>query len=344
MRPQDELLYLCCVQQMDAERRERVAHLARQPGLAWTEIFTLARAHGVAPLLHHNLQQAGAAQHMPDLVADHFALATYTNTLAKARRAEKLAEVLAFLATYNIDAMGIKAVALDLTVYEQPWYTSALDMDLVLRPRVPPLTANARAAVEARWSGSGVEYEFDTHHDLTLNGLLPVDFAAIWHDATSTEIGGHALYVMRPEDMLLSVCINSARKRYFRLRSLADLAATLARHPQLNWHRVANRADAWSCSAIVYAALRTVQQATACPLPKEALVSLRVASARRWALDRAIARLVHTVPLSAMSYYAGDRLTGRRLSWSLALTCATYRPRQVWRGLQRVSESKRVEV
>jgi hypothetical protein len=73
------------------------------------------------------------------------------------------------------------------------------------------------------------------------------------------------------------------------------------------------------------------------------LAALRIAPHRRWPIDRTIARLVESVPLAAMSYYAGDRLTGRRLSWSLALTYATYRPRQAWRVLHRLPASLRAD-
>jgi hypothetical protein len=335
MRPQDELLYLCCVQQIDGARRARIADLARQPALPWGEIFKLARDHGVAPLVYHDLQVADAATHIPAAVAHSFALATYTNTVAKARRADKLAAILAQLDALGVDALGIKSVALDLALYDQAWYTSALDTDLVLRVRRPPMTAQARAAVEACCNGTGIEYEFDAHHDLTLNGLLPVDFAAIWRDATPVTTGGHMLYLMRPEDMLLSVCINSARKRFFRLRSLADLAATVARYPELDWNFVATRAAQWSCRAIVYTALRTMEQATGCPLPAAALPALALAPAQRWLLDRSITHLVRHTPLAAMSFYTGEKYTGPRLSWSLALTYATYHPRQGWRFLQR---------
>lgn len=341
MRPQDELLYLSCVQQMDATRRARIADLAQRPGLPWGEIFTLARAHGVAPLVYHNLQSADAAAHIPAAVAHRFALATYTNTAAKARRADTLAGILAALDAFGVDALGIKAVALDLAVYNQAWYTSALDTDLVLRARRPPLTAQARAAIEACCNGAGVEYEFDTHHDLTLNGLLPVDFAAIWREATPATVGGHTLYLMRPEALLLAVCINSARKRYFRLRSLADLAATVTHYPALNWDLVAGHARRWSCRAIVYTALRTMEQATTCPLPAAALPALELAPAYRWLLDRAVTHLVQHTPLAAMSFYTGEKFTGPRWSWSLALTYATYHPRQTWRFLQRVPKNLR---
>lgn len=335
MRPQDELLYLCCVQQMDAARAARVADLARRADLPWGEIFTLARDHGVAPLVYYNLQSAAAAAHIPAATAQSFALATYTNTAAKARRADRLAGILATLDAHGVDVLGIKAVALDLAVYAQPWYTTALDTDLVLRLRRPPLTARARAAVETCCNGTGVEYEFDGHHDLTLNGLLPVDFAAIWRDATPAAVGNQTLYLMRPEAMLVSVCINSVRKRYFRLRSLADLAATVTHYPALDWGLVAGYARQWSCRAIVYTALRTMEQTTACPLPAGALPTLGLAPARRWLLDRAVTRLAQHTPLAAMSFYTGAKFTGPRWSWSLALTYATYHPRQAWRVLQR---------
>jgi hypothetical protein len=70
----------------------------------------------------------------------------------------------------------------------------------------------------------GFEYDFFEHHDVTMNGVLPVDFQAIWQEAVAVDYRGERTLVMRTEDLLLAVCINACRKRFFRLKSLFDIA------------------------------------------------------------------------------------------------------------------------
>jgi hypothetical protein len=329
MRNEDALLYLCCVQDLSAERTAQIVAAGAEAPLDWTQVVALARGHGVSPLVYRSLLQAMASGlAVPDEVVQKLKLATYQSIITKQGRHTQLSSVLAFLNANGLDVMAIKGVALDLLVYDQVWYTESEDVDLILRPRQADLPYAGLLQVQRALHGLGIEYEFYVHHDVDLNQTLPIDFKAIWHSAQLVDFAGQPLYLMAPEDMLLAVCINSCRKRYFRLRSLCDIAETIKRFPDLDWPRLACRAAAYECNNIVYTALSVAQATVGCPLPEETLDQFGLPGMRRRAVDAATRYLVQHVPLSSLSFYHGARLAGRKFGWSLVLPYLTYRWRQ----------------
>jgi hypothetical protein len=335
MRAEDSLLFLCARQDFAPAYRAAVLDLCQSKTIAWDEVFDTAKQHAVAPLVGANLENVTqVGLHIPPDVSHRFQLCTYGNVVAKRKRAERLQEGLALLEALAVDVMALKSVALDLLVYDEAWYTTSGDADLVLRPRRSELGPEELVKLEQLFSGRGVEYDFLEHHDVTMNGLLPVDFDRIWHDACDVSFHGHRLYLMSAEDLLLSLCINSCRKRFFRLRSLVDIAETVARLPDLDWALFTEKAMAYECNNIAFSALVVTQTALGCDLPEGALTGLEVGRARS-ALLRHLSRfLLQWLPLSALSFYAGWELFGRKVGWSLVLPYATYRRQQVVQSLR----------
>jgi hypothetical protein len=173
----------------------------------------------------------------------------------------------------------------------------------------------------------GIEYDYFEHHDVMMNGVLPVDFEQIWRDATQIEFRGQPLWVMAPEDMLISVCINSCRKRFFRLKALCDIAETINKYG-LNWPEVVRRARTYDCHNIVYTALWVTQMTLGCSITEEVLDNFEVNPIRA----KIIRYLSRRMSLDAFSsLYFGKNLLGRKVDWPLVLPYATFRWYQVWR-------------
>jgi hypothetical protein len=323
MRSEDRLLYLCCRQEMTTADVERLLAVTNRH-LDWTELFRLAYGHGVAPLVYRNLETGiDAGLVVPDNIKNRFKLATYQNMPVKSRQARRLTQVLASLGDEEVDLMVVKGAALDLLVYDEPWYTVSDDIDAVVRTHTRDL---ADADIDRlRNKLNGLEYEFNEHHDVNLNRALPVDFTRIWQDAAVVEFNGHDLYLMSPEDMLLAVCINSCRKRFFRLRSLVDLAETVRRVPELDWAVFIEKATAYQCNNIAYTAISVARATVGCPLPPYVLENLRVGRTKQRLVDGAVHFLLNNMSLRSLSYYAGPNLIGRTVGWSLLLPYLTYR-------------------
>jgi hypothetical protein len=330
MDPEDNLLLLCARQDFADSHRQALLDLCAAENIAWERTLRTARHHEVAPLVWANLEKAtGGGLSIPEDICESFQLTCYANVASKGKRKAKLVQTLAFLESHAIQVLGVKSVALDLLVYDQPWYTIAGDADLVLRPTEERVPDEVMAEIQQFFQGWAIEWELYEHHDVTMNGHLPVDFERIWRDARNVPFEGHELLLMSTEDMLLSLCINSARKRFFRLRSLVDIAETTSRCRQIDWSALVDKAGAYRCSHIAYTALLVTQTTLGCDLPEEVLDQLAPGPIRSAMLRRMIPSLIQRQSLDSLSYYTGWELFGRRMGPSLLLPYAS----ETWRRI-----------
>ena len=339
MRPEDKLLYLCCRQNLTPAHVTQI-RACTDRALDWDEVFKLAWGHGVAPLVYLNLEKSmGAGLTIPQPIVQKFKLATYQNIASKRQQSILLTQVLDALQDEEADLMVVKGMALDMLIYDENWYTASDDIDAIIRPNVTQLTEGDIERISCKLRG--MEYEFFEHHDVNLNQTLPVDFDRVWNDSTPVEIHGHRLYLMSSEDMLLAVCINSCRKRYFRLRSLCDILEIIDRCTELDWGLFVSKAKQYECTEIVYTALSVAQQTVGISLPDNLLSTLGVARIKRSIIDNLIPFLLRNISLASLSYYGGTEVVGRNFGWSLLLPYATYRRGQAINKIHEAIEANR---
>lgn len=338
MLPELELLFTCVRQHLRPEQAQHLLQLCAQHAIDWPFVYRVAAQHGVAPLVFVNLQKVGlAALHLPPAIVTQFSQLTYSAIATKAGIARKLTAVLAFLAEHGQSVMLIKGIALDHLLYQQPWYVLH-DVDLIFSSKRTELAPATVAAIDRFfWDLPGFEYEFYAHHDVTMNGVLPVDFGQIWRDAQPIEIAGQVAYVMCAEDRLLAACINACRKRFFRLKSLLAVAELLSSPLRPTWPRLIQKAVAYDCGSIVYAALRMTKATLGCALPDDLAAQLGIHPVRALLINGLIRQLASS-PARWLS--GGGQLEQRLWDGALLLPYASYRGYQfigLWR--QRVQMS-----
>lgn len=334
MTPEDTIVCLCTRQDFEASHRQRLTEICRARSIDWQRVSATATQHGVAPLVYTNLQACADGLGIPGDVLDGLRRISEHNKFTRAVSGAVLEKALALFNAKGIDVMLVKGAALNLLVYAQPWYTVSGDIDLLIRPRrseLDPADLQAIVTYLERFNHQRnryklhLEYDFYAHHDVTMNGLLPWDAARLWQEARPLQMNGCRAMVMAPEDLLLAAAVNSCRHRFFQLKSLCDIAAILARYPDLDWRGLASKARDYRCNAILYSALRVTHMTLGCSWPEGWLSQLRVNPARA-ALIRLVARaLLRRKSLSDLRVRSRPVLFGRALSWSLALTYATYR-------------------
>jgi hypothetical protein len=319
-RREDQLLFTCTRQRFLPEHHDRLAAIVHGRPPRWEEIYSTARDHGVAPLVGVNLRQAVWAQ-VPAAVRACFELCTQRNVLVKSLHAERIRNVLAFFARRNIRVLLAKGAGLDSVVYEKPWYTISADIDLMIGCRAEALSLHEHAAVDNLMAGRNplerripIESEWYVHHDVSMNGLLRVDFAALWQAARPISLGDQTALVMAPEHMLLAACINSCRKRFFRLKAICDIAEVVAAGA-IGWEDVVRWARQWRCENIVYTALRVAAMTVGCRVPCSVFDEFGVAPLRRRVIDF----------LSARQSFTALAVGNRRPGPGLLLPMAAYR-------------------
>lgn len=290
MTPGDRVLLLCARQAFLEPHREAVERRASEHALPWPRLLATAEGHGVLPIVGANLRGCDPLRlGLPEPARARLELAMLENAAAREREAHRLSAALVRLGEVRLDAMLLKSVALTLGVYEEPWVAVSNDVDLALRPRPGWRKGEGgERSVRRELYRSGIECDLEGHHDVTLGGVLPIDFERVWREARPVSFRGAPAWTMSPEDLLVALCVNACRKRYFRLKCLFDLAETLRRGEPVDSERLAELARRGRCEGIVYAALVAARDAAGAELPSGLLGALRVSPLRA----RLLARLV----------------------------------------------------
>jgi hypothetical protein len=323
MTAEDRILFAITRQDfLDVHREsvESAAHAGQDSvrPVRWEELAATAERHGVAPIAGHNLRKCGISRlGIPAAVAERLERAFFENVLVKAREAERLAEAIGRLRGAGYQSMILKGAALDLLVYREPWVTTSRDADLLLRPEPGRCLSEDERAVRRSLYRAGIECDPDGHHDLDMNGVLPIHYERIWAAARPVSYHGTEAWVMSPEDLLLSLCIGACRKRFFRLKALFDIVETAKNG--LDWDRFVLRAREDRCEGIAYAALLATSRTLGAAIPPAAFDNLGVSRARGALIRRLVGRGSLNAP-SPMLPYASYRCAQALRSVRFALT------------------------
>jgi hypothetical protein len=297
----------------------------------------VAESHQVAPLIYFNLRQYELIhKKIPPTVVEKFKNSLHQNIIIKEKLAERITWALSFFKQRSIDVMIIKGAILDILVYDQPWYTVSDDIDLVISRTPEQIPDHEQREFMEFFHRSAVEYDYFEHHDVTMNNVLAVDFNRIWRDATQIVYREESAWIMSPEDMLISLCVNSCRKRFFRLRSLVDIAETINKYPNLDWIEFARKAGLYDCQNIVYTALLITQMTVGCNLPDKVYKNLAVNPVRSVIIRFFVHYILWTMSLYTIYPFSGKTIFGREVNPSLVLPYAVYRPYQIIRKIKEI--------
>lgn len=329
--PEERVLFACLRQDLDAGSRARLLACAAAVS-SWDAVLRTAVQHQVAPLVLHALGQAGALPGLPETVRAALHHEMLGNVAAKATIRRALTDALAWFAAEAVDAMPVKGTSLDFRLRD-PALTTSGDIDLLLRQDWGEVDARVHQRVATLKAGKPViDVDLARHPDLVMNGVLAVDFGAIWARARRTAVDGVPMFVMSAEHELLCACIQSARKRFFRLKSLFELAELLRGEPGLDWDLVARNARAWRCAGITFTALVASAAAAGAPIPEDLDRRLGLS----WPRARLLAALVRRMSFAHLSsLHGGLALRGKRVGRGLLLVYASLGVRGAGRAFAR---------
>ncbi len=340
MKPEDRFLFLATRQNANERYTEAMQRLAAQCHLGWNSIFWAAEKNGVAPLVFVNVsRQPELANQVPEEVLDRYRQYSLKQAYLKAKRGKILWEALDYFRQKSIQVLLIKGAALDWLVYDQPWYTVSKDVDIILSPKKDGLSTEEILDIGNYFHQRGVEFDFFEHHDMNMNGVLPVDFQRVWQDARVLDYRGQEVRVLSPEDMLISVCVNSCRKRFFYLKSLCDIAETIGKYRDINWVKFARRAIDFECNNIIYSALLVTRKTIGCQFPDEVLKNLAVHPVRSNMIRFAIAFSLRYLSFVTSPLVPSLRIFDRQVDLSLFLTYSTYTFNQTGRKMKEIKQA-----
>lgn len=329
MHAEDQILFLSARQDFQNQHKKKLFELVKIYPIQWDKVYRIAVEHQIAPVIYSNLiHKKDLKLGIPPEVINQFKLHTYAQIISQKERAKRLSSGIDFLNNFQMRVMLVKGIALEHAVYQYPWYTVSKDIDVILDCRKAEVTKEVHDRISNHFYQSGIEYDFFNHHDININGAIPIDFDRIWSDAKKISYFGCDVYMMTPEDLLISTCINSCRKRYFRLKSLFDIAEITNKYKSLNWDIFLLKARHYDCSAIVYTALKISDLTLGCSLPNNLLQSLNVSRTRVSLINSTTRYLLNSNPLSTYPF-SGPNILGRQINIALLLPYLSYRGNQI---------------
>jgi len=306
----------------------------------WERIALTAEQHGVSGLIYRNLNLCqSSGLEIPDKAIQKLKLSNYKNAVIKERQKERLVRALSFFHDRGLEVMLIKGAALDLCVYENPDYVLSNDIDIMIRAKREDYSKDFYKEVKTFLHKQGIEFQFFSHHDMDINGLLPIDYESIWEHAERTEFYGFPILFLSPIDLILSLCINSNRKRYFRLKSLCDIHETIQIKRDIIWPQLGERAREFQCENIVFIALLVTLLTTGCNLPLNWDEYLDIHPIKRKILKTAINYLVERVSFYPYPF-SGKSFAGRAIHFSLVLPYIGYKQDQIIKKISYVARTR----
>ena len=261
-RPEFDLLLVCCTTQADSGRSSRIGiFLDRGPD--WIEFTRLAEHHAVGPIVYRSL--SAYPHSVPGSVLEQLRKDYERNAQKNLRLTHELIRILDCLECHGIPAIPYKGPVLAKVVYGDIALRRFSDLDILIHAADVP---GAKAAVyelgytptlelneaeQAAHVASGQEWPFDGRLG---NNLLEIQWRVLprfyavefgiesfFGRALRVDLGGSSVRTLTPEDLLLVLCVHTAKHVWSRLAWLCDIAQTM-RSQSIDYnsaHRTAKR-------------------------------------------------------------------------------------------------------
>ena len=236
------------------------------------KLVALAEAHGVTGQLATNL----AGQNVRDG-------RSLQNALRSAKRAQVLAtmpliaemfRVVDILAAAKIEAVVVKGPVLAVRAFGDSSARQYSDIDFLLRSadiaraseqmvaagfyaRIPAHAIRAQKTPgQYMFRRAGMNPPIELHTERTLRYFpRPLPIEDFFERITTVSIDGRSVPALAAEDELLLISIHGAKHFWERLMWIADVAANVHGHPELDWRRVQHSAAYVGAERMVYVAL-----------------------------------------------------------------------------------------
>ncbi len=124
-----------------------------------------------------------------------------------------------------------------------------------------------------------ISWCIEIHFHITYRHNKKIDMAEIWSRSTRTKFGKTLVNELSPLDLLLYLCMHSARHGFSTLRQVLDVARCIeVEGDSIDWNHFVLTVRKYGMVNRVYASLYYAQRILAAPVPEEVLDSLGASS------------------------------------------------------------------
>ena len=264
MRLEDELLLYCANTQIDMAVIARMRELLRS-NIHWKFVIDAAAAHGVKPLLCHNLSKH-CRESIPKDVLDQLQRYLQAHSLNNLFLTRELIKLLGLLEKNGISAIPWKGPVLAAAAYGDVALRQFGDLDILVREQDAMkakdlllssgyrLLYRGSAEDEAAFHGLRQVCELTRHDDRAVVELhwaitsqtfyFPLDPASLWDHLETVFLDGTPVRNLGLEDLLIVLCVHGAKHHWEKLMWISDIAELLrAYSKKIDWTRLKNRAS-----------------------------------------------------------------------------------------------------
>lgn len=268
---------------------------------SWAKLLTLARRHGIVPLLGDVLKRLPQGHALPDDVLDYVQQQYRAGAARNVRLYFELENVLARLSESRVRVVLLKGAHLAKWVYGNIALRTMDDIDLMVG--LSDVSAACQALSQLGYqSMSCVKMDAKTvtfvrpgatpieiHWGVERNTYgFQIDVGSLWSRSISVNVECAGPLVLCPEDLILHICLHTTYHHtgfHLGLRPLCDISAAVRHYRHsINWADLTTRADGARVGKGVYLALSLAHELVGVDIPEHALKSLRPQGfEERWA-------------------------------------------------------------
>jgi hypothetical protein len=248
-------------------------------------LLALAEAHGVAAQVSIALSDLTDAQ-LPPLLRDKLRAHRRHQAVATIALTAELFHILELFGAAHIEAVVVKGPVLAVRAFGDPAARQFGDVDLLLRhsdvrraseivtaagfvPRVSPSHMQAGKTPGQYYFCRGRSV-VELHTERTLRYFpRPLPMEEFFGRKTAIALDGRQVPALSVEDEFVMLAIHGAKHFWERLTWVSDIAATVHRHPQIDWSRIRRSAASVGAERMVRLALLLAERVLGLPVVEE---------------------------------------------------------------------------
>jgi hypothetical protein len=275
------LLVACCMPVRHFSELDRRAREAFDPD----SLLALAELHGVTAQLAAAWSDLSDQSLVPSF-RDKLRVYHRHQAVSTIALTAELFRILEFFGSAHIEAAVVKGPVLSVRAFGDPAARHFADVDLLLRhsdvQRASQIVTGAgfvpRVSLSDMQAGKTPgQYFFrrgqsviELHTERTLRYFpRPLPIEEFFRRKTSVTLDGRRIPALAVEDEFVLISIHGAKHFWERLMWVSDIAATVHRHPDLDWNRIRQSAASVGAARMVRLALLLAERVLRVSVPGE---------------------------------------------------------------------------
>ncbi|ETX07419.1 nucleotidyltransferase domain-containing protein [Candidatus Entotheonella palauensis] len=255
-------LLLTCAQSHLHTEHEDALRRRLSDDLDWPEVLRLARQHAVLPLLYHQLRTV-APQAVPHAVQNELRRRFRANLRRNLSMTAELLKILRMLEANGIAAIPYKGPVLAAAIYGDVALRQFGDLDILVKRQDVLKVKNLLLSQgyqpefdltptqESAYLRSSCEYNFKNktkgiHLEIHWRIVRPyfmfsLDTTRLWDHLEPVQLGGYHIQSLRPEELLLILCVHGSKHQWERIGWIRDVVQLLHCRRDIRWDQLIER-------------------------------------------------------------------------------------------------------